>query len=580
MIPPARFLLCFLFLFFLQRWRLAASTPGGEEMLKSLAEKTSSFFEDGVVEENLIPSPPLDTIQAAPRTIEEGAFRETSPMNTHSTTDPIDLGNRIMELPWELIEIFLRSPKAKQDAYKADHEQAVQELLKQYSQDPELAPQIVTWRKAVCNWDVSSGQEKEDCYQQAEILVSKMPQELYQLAALSQAMKILEDATAYSRYLPLALAKYNEDTENLSLKSLETSDSSYHSNVQEPSIPCSSSVSATFQTGSNNKAYQAYFLSKLDTINNNIKKLEELADTIVRLSQQKNHYLTSAAAVREAAAEFKEAAEKAQQSIECYLQCGQKMKEGDAPAASLLRLQGRSSECASLESWYRGSAVHANVEGDSIRAQNFLKAAGTVFRVSVFLENAPKYRKSGAVEALEALEQMAQYYFQAAQAFVNGDESQAENFSKAAEGVLRASVFLESALEYRKSGAVEALEALKLGAQYYFQAAQAFANGDESQAENFSKAAEGVLRASVFLESALKYRKSGDVEALEALEQMAQYYFQAAQAFVNGDESQAENFSKAAEGVLRASLFLESALEYRKSGAVEALETSEKMAKY
>ena len=88
------------------------------------------------------------------------------------------------------------------------------------------------------------------------------------------------------------------------------------------------------------------------------------------------------------------------------------------------------------------------------------------------------------------------------------------------------------------------MEALKLGAQYYFQAAQAFANGDESQAENFSKAAEGVLRASLFLESALEYRKSGAVEALETCEKDAKYYLRCAEVYAQEGVEKGDAFTR------------------------------------
>ncbi|OHE76054.1 MAG: hypothetical protein A3F67_02795 [Verrucomicrobia bacterium RIFCSPHIGHO2_12_FULL_41_10] len=401
-----------------------ASTPGGEEILESLIEKVSSFFEEGEVEGNLVPLP-IDSIQEAPRTIEEGAFQETFPRDTHSITDPKNLGDHIMKLPADLFGGFLRSPKAKQEAYKAEHEEAVQELQTQYPSEtsPELAQKITTWKQAVANWCGCSGSEaKESRYEEVKNLASEMPQELWRLVALSQAMKIMEDAITYSQYLPLALKKYNVDRDK--------------QGTEEAKVAAARS--------------KTILLGRLDNVNNNIKKLEEVADTIVRLSEQKNCCLVSAAAARAAAPErvrtykFEKAAETAQQAIDCYLQYGQKMKEGDAPGARLLRLQGSYSECWSLMYESQVRQGDAAIEGDSIAKEKFSKVAFRACSALLAFDEAFKlYGKSGAVEVLQACEQVAQYCLQAAQAYANGNSLQAEIFSKAADSALIASLILK-----------------------------------------------------------------------------------------------------------------------------------------
>ncbi|HLB34657.1 MAG: hypothetical protein A3F67_02800 [Verrucomicrobia bacterium RIFCSPHIGHO2_12_FULL_41_10] len=503
MIIPSRFLLCLLCFSFLQSSRLAASTPGGEEILESLIEKASSFFEEGAVDENIVLLPL--TIQAAPQATEAFTIR-TSPMNTQFITDPTsaftethetdmsvevpvvsldhvpivqvppagkmisslpvgkNLGDRIMELPADLFAGFLRSPKAKQEAYKAEHEQAVQKLQIQYPPEtsPELAQKIANWKQAVEGWCNCSGSEAQDSgYKKVEELASEMPQELYRLVALSQAMKILEDATAYSHYLPLVLEKYNKDAE------IE--------GTEEAKVAASRS--------------NAILLGRLDNVNNNIKKLEEVADAIVRLSKQKKCCLMARTADSQAAIAtlFEEALEKAQQAIDCYLQYGQKMKEGDAPAAFLLRLQGRVLEYDSLNSEYRARALQAIVEGDY--NQNFSRAAESAANASRALEKVSEYKNLGDVEALQVLEQGVQYHLQAVQAFVNGNSSQAGNFSKAAKSALQASAAFNTVFNERKScdsRDVENLEAFQEIAQYHLRRAKIYILEGKEKGDAFS----------------------------------------------------------------------------------------------
>src|SRR3990167_6741349 len=277
------------------------------EKLKQLEEGAclvdEVIEEEGSINHHLTINIEQEAAQTVSHTVEERIPREISLTNTHSITDPTSLslftetpettapveqsvnslngnfivqvlptetmplpiltgkslGDCILALPPELISIFLRSPEKKQAVYKAEHQQTVLELQGKYPQltYPELAQKITAWKGAVEKWsECPIPAEKNLRYQRVDVLASTMPPELYRLVALSQAMKIMENTTAYAYYLQRVLEKYSKDPKS--------------------------------------KAYQAFFFQKIDIVNNNIIKLEKAADTVITLSEQKNRCLTFA----------------------------------------------------------------------------------------------------------------------------------------------------------------------------------------------------------------------------------------------------------------------------------------------
>ena len=71
----ARFSIFLLLLSFLQPWRLTASTPGAEDVLKYVTEEESHLFDEITGEESSINHlPPPNAVQTAPHVIEERLF--------------------------------------------------------------------------------------------------------------------------------------------------------------------------------------------------------------------------------------------------------------------------------------------------------------------------------------------------------------------------------------------------------------------------------------------------------------------------------------------------------------------------
>src|SRR3990167_7943991 len=81
-----RFFLYFLLLSCLQPWRMMASTPGGEELLKYVYEEGTHFVDRSIEEElDITNLPPQNVVQTASHTDEEGrVFIVASPLNIHS----------------------------------------------------------------------------------------------------------------------------------------------------------------------------------------------------------------------------------------------------------------------------------------------------------------------------------------------------------------------------------------------------------------------------------------------------------------------------------------------------------------
>src|SRR3990167_6376177 len=249
----------------------------------------------------------------------------TTELSGQATSQVSNLGSHILGLPSGLIFQFLRSPEVKQAVYKAEHQQTIQELQEKY---PNLADKIAIWKRVVEEWNgCFTLEKKETRYQQLKVLASTMNSQLYHLVALSQAMNIIEDAIAYTHYLPRAWEKYDQNL-----------------NTEEEKI-----ATAMAKT---------ILLAQIDAINNNILDLEQAAEAILILSEQKNRCLAAAAGVTAAEdvniiAKLQTAAKIVGESIAFYCQFGQKMRGGDASAASLILMKALSSEYNALEQeWF------------------------------------------------------------------------------------------------------------------------------------------------------------------------------------------------------------------------------------
>ncbi|HLB33125.1 MAG TPA: hypothetical protein VJK54_02705 [Chthoniobacterales bacterium] len=359
------------------------------------------------------------------------------------------LGDYILSLPAEMIAQFLRSPEPKQAAYKAEHEQTVQELQAQYPclTCPELAQKIVDWKRAVERWsECRFPEEQEACYQNVVALASEMSPELYRLVALSQAMKIMEDAKAYSYYLPRAFEQYDKDTETEEARTMATRS-------------------------------KIILLAQIDAINNNIEKLEKAAEAILTLAEKRNRCLVKATAETAMgrgyrAKEFQTAARMAEESIISYCEFSQKMREGDVPAAFLLRIKGFSLECNILRQEYFIQVVTSE---DSIKKEDFSEAESNMFDAIDLLTKITQAESPRQVETAKAYEQASRYCCQEAEASANGDRIKAKNFARAVRRVICASGAFQNT------------------AQYYFQAAEAAANGDRKKEDDFVNKASGIV---------------------------------------------------------------------------------------
>src|SRR3990167_2270888 len=475
------------------------------EKLKQLEEGAclvdEVIEEEGSINHHLTINIEQEAAQTVSHTVEERIPREISLTNTHSITDPTSLslftetpeatapveqsvnslngnfivqvlpietmpipiltgkslGDRILALPSELISIFLRSPEKKQAVYKAEHQQTVLELQKKY---PDFANNIAVWKQAVEEWSECPISGKDLRYQYVVALGVDMPFELYRLVDLSKAMKIIEDAIAYRNFLRLAFEKYDQDAQ-----------------TEEAKIAATRS--------------KIVLLAQLDTINNNLEKLESIADAIIRLSEQRNRCLAlevhESVDIRE---QFCTAARTAEQAITSYCQFGQKIKEGESTIAYQFRIKGLSLMCNALKKEYYG---HTAMSENETQAENFNKIGTCARKAADLFEKAAQTKSEGKIEVAKAYEQTARYHFQTAQAAVDGDTTNANNFSKAAYHISKAAYNLGKVAQIKSEGQTEDTKTYEQTAQYHFQAVQAAVNGDSIQAKIYSRTKYNIL---------------------------------------------------------------------------------------
>ncbi|HLB34793.1 MAG TPA: hypothetical protein VJK54_11250, partial [Chthoniobacterales bacterium] len=584
---PERFLRFFLyFLLFscLQLWRLMASTPGGEELLKYVCEEGTRFVDEVIEEEGSINhQPPLNVAQTASHTDEEGrVFIVASPLNIHSIADstssslfsevletvpPVEqpislLDNNIplvevpvtitrvysspkhmLELPQDLIDYiveFLILPEVKQVAYKTEHQKAIQELRTKY---PNLADKITTWNQAINEWSACSILEKDLRYQKVTTLIATMPRELDRLIVLSLAMKIIEDAIAYRKFLHLTFEKYDRDAQTEEAKTAATRS-------------------------------KIILLAQLDGINNNLEKLEKAVDAIIRLFEQSNRcFAATAVAISEGrgniARSFQSGAIAAHQAITPYHRFGQKMKEGEPITAYQFCIKGLSLECDALMQEYSAQSEQSFANGNNIEAANFKGAAKMADLAIAWLKNAVRTRNKSHIEVSQAREQAVQYYLKGAQAKAHGNSMEVENFKEAAKIAIWAIEQLEYGAQAKNEGNTGIARACKQTAKYCFQAARFCTNGNSTERENLKKAAKIAIWAIERLKHAVQAKNKGHIEVTKAYKQAAKYYFKAARAFANGNNTEAENFKVAVEMITKATREFKDAVQAKNEGNAE-----------
>ena len=375
---------------------------------------------------------------------------------------------------------------------------------------------------------------------------------------------------------------------------------------------------------------------------NNILNLEKVADSTIRLSEQRNRCLVFAAAATaegraNIAVSFNSAAEVAQEAIASYSQFAQKMKEGESTLAYQFRVKGLFLECNCIELEYRAknNSVLNKKEGEVL----FSVLLTQVDNAKRVLEEAVQARTNGQVEVATMLEEAVQYRFQAVKALSDSDITKENYFSTAYSDTISAATYFKEAAQARSNNQVEVAETYEQAAQYSRQAAQAASDQDITKENYFSTAsfnaisvvthlqritqykfqaareeAEGNIEAAEAFQKAAQYRlqavtdgdkmkvnnfltaayhaaiaveplkkaaqavSEGQVEVSAAFNQSAQYHFQSAEAIVNGNNIEAENFSTAAFHADNEAKLLQKAAQSIKEGQVEVAKTEEQAA--
>ena len=329
-------------------------------------------------------------------------------------------------------------------------------------------------------------------------------------------------------------------------------------------------------------ALKHFYYKNLDSINNNIENLEKAAAAVITLSEQKNRCLASAAVATEEenidiAKQFQAAAKAAEEAITSYCEFAQEMKQGDVPSASLLRIKGFSLECYALEVEYNG---HAAMSEDETQADNFDEVSNHARKAADLFKKAAQTKSEGKIEVAKTYEQTAQYFFQSAQATANGNTIKAEIFLGAANIALETTELFKNAAQARSEGQIEVATAFEQAAQYSSQAAQTAANGNSTKNNNFPSATTSSVSAADNFKNAALARSAGQIEVATAYEQAARYHFQAAQTVANGNSTEAENFSEAAYNVFCAACSLKKAAQAKSEGQVEVATAFEQAAQY
>ena len=155
-------------------------------------------------------------------------------------------------------------------------------------------------------------------------------------------------------------------------------------------------------------------------------------------------------------------------------------------------------------------------------------------------------RNQGNAEVAQACEQRAQYYLQAAQAFASEDNTKANDFREAAAMAAWAIQLLRDEAQEKNVGNAKVAQACKQKVQYYLQGAQAFANGHNIEGNNFREASLMVSSAIQSLQAVAQARNTGNAEVATVCDQVAQYSLQGAQAFANGSNIEGNNFREKA----------------------------------
>ncbi|HLB34072.1 MAG TPA: hypothetical protein VJK54_07560 [Chthoniobacterales bacterium] len=598
---PSHFLIILLLLPFLQPWRLAASTPGAEDFFKYVAEEGERLVDEVIGEDNSINHEfPLNSAQAAvqtgihsvPPSVECAPTDHQSSSNSACSSKPqlpspatasaslishlqppttVRPVGRIVTtvvreentaavfLPHTTISAATNECNNTSSNASKNHDvttinikgividlvllNQIKDLTSKKEEYENLSETILKEAKGINavfasiidSWETFKDQ-KEAFFQQIDAKADEAIEQIDPRSHVAQEQKkviqenqqlikdklfLLDQLTISQEVLNIAI-QYKNKFANAFLE------------AEDPAL-------------------KHFYYKNLDSINNNIENLEKAAAAVITLSEQKNRCLASAAVATEEeenidiAKQFQAAAKAAEEAITSYCEFAQEMKQGDVPSASLLRIKGFSLECYALEVEYNG---HAAMSEDETQADNFDEVSNHARKAADLFKKAAQTKSEGKIEAAKAYEQTAQYHLQAAQAGVNGDTTNAKNFSKAAYHISKAAYNLGKVAQVKSESQTEDTKIYEQTAQYHFQAAQAAVNGDTTKTENFLEAAYNTSSAGEALKIAANARNEGKENKAKVLEQAAQYFFQAVQAAVNGDSTQAKNYSREAYNIL------------------------------
>src|SRR3990167_855512 len=254
---------------------------------------------------------------------------------------------------------------------------------------PELAQKNIVWKRAVEEWsECPIPAEKNLRYQRVDVLASTMPSELYRLVALSQAMKIMEDTTAYLfRIAGFSLECYALEKE-------------YRAQAVAANNRGRAQESWNFQ----NAADKAHSATK----------------TLNQAAQTRNKGKVEVAKTYEQAARY-------------HFQAAQTAIYGDSTEVENFSDAARYLDDAAV---LLKDAAHARSQGQVKMARVYEQAAqtttngGSTFPSAVSnavcaadnLKNAALASAEGEVAAAKTFEQVAQYYFQTAMEIAQGQK--------------------------------------------------------------------------------------------------------------------------------------------------------------
>lgn len=298
---------------------------------------------------------------------------------------------------------------------------------------------------------------------------------------------------------------------------------------------------ASHQTG-------PFFSSTSEAINNNLKKLENAAASIVEaaknsIGNEDRREIAIAGGNRNLAQSLEEIIGYDQHSINNNVLFAEIIKQGEPPLA---RYYYQAAQLYSQAAEYKTLSIKEDISEDALKKR--LNSAAVAAHLSALsYEAAADKIKEEELKVADYYAQAADYYARSISPYATGEEELAASFYQAGESVEKAISFNKAAVKAENTGDRLTAYCCNQALKYSLQKAKASVLGNKKLTGFLTSAVLDVNKAALSIQEAVKVEAQGKTKAADYYRQETDYRITASEAYAEGKKDVGDELHKQAE---------------------------------